>query len=74
MLSESQKGYVFRLAMEAAQNRAMVGGNEDDSVGAAQTVVAAAKAALKALDDEDGVTVNVTINGINGKGVSINGK
>ena len=71
MLSDSQKDYVFKLAMEAAQHRAMTGDCEADVVEAAKVVVAAAKAAVKKLDTEDSITVNVTINA---KGVSIDSK
>ena len=63
MLNATQKDYVFQLAMEAAQNRALVGGGKDDAVEAARAVVAAAKAATKALNEEDTITFNITVNG-----------
>jgi hypothetical protein len=61
MLNATQKDYVFRLAMEAAQSRAMAGDCKEGAVEAARSVVAAAKVATKALDSEDTITVNISV-------------
>jgi hypothetical protein len=65
MLSATQKDYIFKLAMEAAQSRVIDSGDKNDAVDAARAVVAAANAALTALDIEG--TINVTITLTNGK-------
>lgn len=61
MLSESQKDYVFQLAMEAAQHRAMSHASTDDAVDAAKAVVAAAKAASKALRTENTIEIEISV-------------